>query len=163
MEYMEAQMQARHDALDDYWNQDIAVRLLDRAKFARQESTGTAVADAAHFEEAAAEIKTLRAGIKRLSDEEELCAETTGDNPFSMVYLAAKIANTEAECERLRAAMKQVEDYHRAKCSEIWEVQRDGLSDDQKKEYGIAWCVHAASAYVIKTLITPEASGGDHG
>ncbi len=109
--------------------------------------------------EAADEIERLHAGIKRLTDEEERCAETTGDDPFSMVYLAAKLASTEAECKRLHAAMKEVEDYHRAKSSEIWEVSRDGLSDDQKKEYGIAWCVHAASAYAIKTLITPEAKG----
>src|SRR5690606_21802007 len=60
--------------------------------------------------EAAALIRSLRAGIKRLSDEEELCAETTGDDPFSLVYLAAKIAAAEAraaelakENDRLRA------------------------------------------------------------
>lgn len=43
----------------------------------------------------AEENSELRAGIKRLSDEEELRAETTGDDPFSMVYLAAKLAAVE--------------------------------------------------------------------
>jgi hypothetical protein len=46
---------------------------------------------------AANEIQMLRAGIKRLSYEEELCSETTGDDPFSMVYLAAKLASAEKE------------------------------------------------------------------
>ena len=46
---------------------------------------------------AADEIRMLRAGIKRLSDEEELCAETTGEDPFSLVYLAAKLASSETE------------------------------------------------------------------
>lgn len=42
-----------------------------------------------------AELARLRTGIKRLSDEEELCTETTGDDPFSLVYLAAKLAAAE--------------------------------------------------------------------
>lgn len=50
--------------------------------------------------EALAEIATLRAGIKRLSDEEELCAETTRDDPFSMVYLSAKLSAAEKEIRR---------------------------------------------------------------
>jgi len=58
------------------------------------------------FSEAADEIERLRAGIKRLSDEEELCAGATGYDPFSMVYLAAKLARMEAENERLRADAK---------------------------------------------------------
>lgn len=45
--------------------------------------------------EAADEIERLRTGIKRLSDEEERCSETTGDDPFSLVYLAAKLAAAE--------------------------------------------------------------------
>lgn len=45
--------------------------------------------------EAEEEVKRLRTGIKRLSDEEELCAETTGDDPFSLIYLAAKLAAAE--------------------------------------------------------------------
>lgn len=54
----------------------------------------------------AREIDRLRAGIKRLSDEEELCAETTGDDPFSLIYLAAKLAKAEAENEQLRSDAK---------------------------------------------------------
>ena len=48
-----------------------------------------------------AEIDTLKMGIKRLSDEEELCAETTGDDPFSLVYLASKLAAREAENDQM--------------------------------------------------------------
>lgn len=48
------------------------------------------------------EIERLRVGIKRLSDEEEFCAETTGDDPFSLVYFAAKLATAEAENSALR-------------------------------------------------------------
>lgn len=55
---------------------------------------------------AADEIERLRTGIKRLSDEEELCAETTGDDPCSLVYLAAKLAKAEAENEQLRSDAK---------------------------------------------------------
>jgi hypothetical protein len=47
------------------------------------------------LDEAETELNHLCAGIKRLSDEEELCAETTGDDPFSMIYLAAKLAAAE--------------------------------------------------------------------
>ena len=57
------------------------------------------------LDEADTELNRLSAGIKRLSDEEELCAETTGDDPFSLIYLAAKLAAAEkvsAEREQLR-------------------------------------------------------------
>ena len=47
------------------------------------------------------ELNLLRSGVKRLSDEEELCAETTGDDPFSMVYLAAKLNDVEKQLEAL--------------------------------------------------------------
>lgn len=57
--------------------------------------------------EAADEIERLRAGIKRLSEEEELCAETTGDDPFSMVYLAAKLAAVESALATAEAALAQ--------------------------------------------------------
>lgn len=67
MEYMEAKMQAHYEAHDDYWAKDIAARLMERAARARQEGTGTAVADAAHFEQAAAEINRLRDVIKPFS------------------------------------------------------------------------------------------------
>lgn len=50
----------------------------------------------------AREIDLLRSGIKRLSDEEELCAETTGDDPFSLVSIAAKLATAEAAADSLR-------------------------------------------------------------
>lgn len=112
--------------------------------------------------EAADEIERLRTGVKRLSDEEELCAETTGDDPFSLVYLAAKLAAVEAENKRLLASMRRVEDYHRAKAAGIWETSREGLTEDQSKEYGIAWCVHAAAAYEIKQLASPDTLGVGH-
>lgn len=53
-------------------------------------------------------IERLRVGIKRLSDEEEMCAETTGDDPFSLVYLASKLANAEGEIDRLREALDTI-------------------------------------------------------
>lgn len=58
-----------------------------------------------------AELSILKAGIKRLSDEEELCAETTGDDPFSMVYLAAKISDRESDIERLESALDNKREY----------------------------------------------------
>ena len=58
------------------------------------------------YEAMQVERDQLRTGIKRLSDEEELCAETTGDDPFSLVYLAAKLAKAEAENKQLRADTK---------------------------------------------------------
>ncbi|WP_313077420.1 hypothetical protein [Agrobacterium pusense] len=57
------------------------------------------------LDEAETELRRLRTGIKRLSDEEEMCAETSGDDPFSMTYLAAKLAAAEklnSEQEKLR-------------------------------------------------------------
>jgi hypothetical protein len=58
-----------------------------------------------------AELVRLQTGIKRLSDEEELCAETTGDDPFSMVYLAAKLSDREADIERLERALEKAREY----------------------------------------------------
>jgi hypothetical protein len=48
---------------DDYWSKDIVNRLLERASLARHEETGTATADAVHFEQAAKEIERLRSAI----------------------------------------------------------------------------------------------------
>lgn len=45
---------------------DIVERLRERATVARSEKTGTAVADAIHFEEAADEIERLRKWIRVL-------------------------------------------------------------------------------------------------
>jgi hypothetical protein len=44
---------------------DLSERLIERAKVAREENTGTALGDAVHFEEAAAEIASLRAQLAR--------------------------------------------------------------------------------------------------
>lgn len=49
------------------------------------------------------ENERLKAGIKRLSDEEEYCAEVTGEDPFQLVYLSAKLASTEARAATLSA------------------------------------------------------------
>lgn len=67
-----------------------------------------------------AENATLRIGIKRLSDEEELCAETTGDDPFSLVYLAAAASRREKELvDMLRQADdSRVAQIHRAMSAE---------------------------------------------
>lgn len=64
-----------------------------------------------------ARVSELEAGIKRLSDEEELCDETTGDDPFSIVRLAAKLAAAEearAEQWRLRRDAEASRDAMRA-------------------------------------------------
>lgn len=66
-----------------------------------------------------AENERLRAGIARLSDEEELCSETTGDDPFSLVYLAEKLARAEtrataaeAEIQALRKKIDNACEWH---------------------------------------------------
>lgn len=68
------------------------------------------------------EIERLRSGIKRLSDEEELCAEATGNDPFSMVYLAAKLAKAEAEIKAL-----QIDASNHAADAETVRRERDDL------------------------------------
>lgn len=73
---------------------------------------------------AADEIRMLRAGIKRLSDEEELCAETTGDDPFSLVHLAAKLAATESDLRGMRIALDQAWESNR---------ERQGVIDRMRK------------------------------
>ncbi|TWF53230.1 Lar family restriction alleviation protein [Neorhizobium alkalisoli] len=42
--------------------------------------------------------------------------------------------------------------YHEAKAAEIWAISREGLTEDRKKEYGIAWCVHAGAAHDLRNL-----------
>lgn len=74
------------------------------------------------------EIDRLRTGIKRLSDEEELCAETTGDDPFSMVYLAAKLAQAEADARGVQIALEQSWESNRERQAEI-ERLRLALTD----------------------------------
>ncbi|RWX78249.1 hypothetical protein EPK99_06330 [Neorhizobium lilium] len=75
--------------------------------------------------EAADEIEMLRAGIKRLSDEEELCAETTGDDPFSMVYLSAKLAAVEAELAKANRDMDTYREYADQKSEQVIVLQQD--------------------------------------
>lgn len=87
-----------------------------------------------------AENERLRAGIKRLSDEEEMCAETTGDDPFSLVYLAAKLAKTEGTIDQLRKAMDDAADVLR---SIIIDCQ--GASVCGEPEMGLEAIYHKAS------------------
>lgn len=58
-------------------------------------------------EEAVAELERLRAGIKRLSDEEEKLAETTDGEEFSLVSIAAQLAAAESEIDRLRRELEE--------------------------------------------------------
>ncbi|MCR6502534.1 hypothetical protein MUO32_26255 [Shinella sp. CPCC 101442] len=74
------------------------------------------------FDQLEQENAELRTGIKRLSDEEELCAETTGNDPFSMVYLAAKLAKAEAEVKAL-----QIDASNHAADAETVRRERDAL------------------------------------
>nr|CAD6410872.1 MazG nucleotide pyrophosphohydrolase domain superfamily protein [Rhizobium sp. Q54] len=98
---------------DDDAGQQIVERLLAAWK-------STAISEQITFENAVRLLKErdeLRAGIKRLSDEEELCDETTGDDPFSIVRLAAKLAAAEearAEQWRLRRDAEASRDAMRA-------------------------------------------------
>lgn len=100
----------------------IAERLLTRAKFNESMIRLDKVAyyqktDAAIDEEAATELTTLlqqvtdlRAGIKRLSDEEELLAETTDGDMFSLVSLAAKLATAEQREKELVRMVQAADD-----------------------------------------------------
>lgn len=75
---------------DDYWTQDITVRLLERANTARQEGNATAVGDAIHFEQAAAEISLLREEEDRLANKiEDLIAEF-GENPTAALQCVSE-------------------------------------------------------------------------
>lgn len=116
-----------------------------------------------------AEIATLKSGIARLSDEEELCAETTGDDPFSMVYLAAKLAKAESENNRLRGLVEEARgclegepEYHSQGMgcgledrgiTDRYEAMQHGWEQAMERIYGenIAWAKDAlASALVEK-------------
>lgn len=68
--------------------------IAERQKSAREWRTAF---DEMHQRAMAAEkrVRELEVGIKRLSDEEELLAETTDGDMFSMVSLAAKLAHVE--------------------------------------------------------------------
>lgn len=77
----------------------------------------------------AEENAELRAGIKRLSDEEELQAETTGGDAFDLVALAAKLARTEADRAdqwRLRREAEGSRDAARAAADSL-RMERDQL------------------------------------
>ncbi|QIG76668.1 hypothetical protein EVC28_044 [Rhizobium phage RHph_I1_23] len=60
---------------EDYWGKDIAARLRERATTARQEGTGTAIADAVHFEQAASEIDRLRGALSKAETVIDLMAD----------------------------------------------------------------------------------------
>jgi hypothetical protein len=75
-----------------------------------------------------AALAELRTGIKRLSDEEEMLAETTDGEEFTLVSIAAKLAKAEADRdaakERCAAA---VDDYNNslAMCTELAKALKD--------------------------------------
>jgi len=75
-----------------------------------------------------AENASLRAGIKRLSDEEELCAETTGDDPFSLVYLAAKLAAAEARENELVGMLKDADESRVAQIHRAMSAEEENAS-----------------------------------
>ncbi|MGN8022886.1 hypothetical protein ACTJJ7_19460, partial [Phyllobacterium sp. 22229] len=55
-------------------------------------------------------VEEFEAGIKRLSDEEELLAETTDGDMFSMVSLAAKLAASERREKELAGIVQDADD-----------------------------------------------------
>lgn len=56
-----------------------------------------------------AENTTLKAGIKRLSDEQELLSETTDGDIISVVKLAARLSEAEADNAALTSRVKELE------------------------------------------------------
>ncbi|MEZ2132733.1 MULTISPECIES: hypothetical protein [unclassified Sinorhizobium] len=67
-------------------------------------------------DEAVCEIGRLKAGIKRLSDEEERLAETTDGEEFSLVSIAAQLASVESMNKRLRELLKKIEWWASRRC-----------------------------------------------
>lgn len=57
-----------------------------------------------------AENATLKVGIKRLSDEQELLSETTDTDLISVVKLAARLSEAEADHAALTARVKELDD-----------------------------------------------------
>lgn len=62
------------------------------------------------YRDEAAENEKLKAGIKRLSDEEELLAETTDGDLMSLVSLAAKLAEAEQLARTYEGEANQLRD-----------------------------------------------------
>lgn len=62
------------------------------------------------YRDEAAENEKLKAGIKRLSDEEELLAETTDGDMMSLVSLAAKLAEAEKLARTYEGEANQLRD-----------------------------------------------------
>lgn len=91
------------------------------------------------------ENASLKAGIKRLSDEEELVSETTPDEVVSMVSLSAKLATAEADIERLTRerseAWKALEQF--AKIGELLSDE-NALEDAAKAAFTKAQSVYRA-------------------
>lgn len=69
-----------------------------------------------------AENEALKAGIKRLSDEQELLSETTGWDLISVVRLAARVSEAEADNAALTARVK-----------ELSEINVNLMGDDEDK------------------------------
>lgn len=47
--------------------------------------------------------------------------------------------------------------YHSEKAAEIWNTPRGDMSEEQKRDFGVAWCIHVAAAHDLKRLTTPDA------
>ena len=93
-------------------SQELVANLLDRAKFARLETTATAKADAWYFEKAAAEIKRLH----------EQLAKSCDDGRFEdMDWACPRAAKAEAETGRLRSQLDNLQgDYsHLEACNKM--------------------------------------------
>jgi len=90
----------------DYWSRPLVERLRERAALARIEGTGTAVGDAVHFEEAAAEITDLRDKLASAIKERDSICEKAVEKTFALDAAEARAAEAEAESDRLRLALE---------------------------------------------------------
>lgn len=111
----------------------------------------------------AREIDRLRTGIKRLSDEEELCAETTGDDPFSLVYLAAKLAKAEADAARLTLLFDAAKDVL-ASASDTYKKRNGHLASFEDDSGEKCWIVPFDAFESLRCAVDAlKPAGGKHG
>ena len=141
------------------------LRLYDRAleaadEYAREADADLAVNRDARFK-AEAEVERLRAGIKRLSDEEELLAETTDGEEFTLVSIAAKLAQAEAENAHLKEGRQTLLDAIQPLlgCADF--ARESDLSRHELVIVTAGDAYDAASA-VARIEIKRTATGGDH-
>lgn len=117
---------------DDEWgdaDEDAGQQIVERLLAAWKSA---AISEQITFENAVRLLKErdeLRAGIKRLSDEEELCDETAGDDPFSMVRLAAKLAVAEDDLSGAKHTAKNALSDMRYWRNQYEELSTDRLAD----------------------------------